>query len=38
MGYTPAKVSLPAGKHSFRVEKSGYKVWAKEITITVGSG
>jgi hypothetical protein len=37
MGYTPAKVSLPPGKHSFRVEKSGYKVWAKEITITVGS-
>jgi hypothetical protein len=32
-----AKVSLPPGKHSFRVEKSGYKVWTKEITITVGS-
>ena len=37
MGYTPAKVSLPPGKHSFRVEKSGYKPWTKEITITVGS-
>ena len=37
MGYTPAKVSLPPGKHSFRVEKSGFKVWTKEITITVGS-
>jgi hypothetical protein len=37
MGYTPAKVSLPPGKHSFRVEKSGYKAWTKEITITVGS-
>jgi len=37
MGYTPAKVSLPPGKHSFRVEKSGYKSWTKEITITVGS-
>jgi hypothetical protein len=37
MGYTPAKVSLPPGKHTFRVEKSGYKAWAKEITITVGS-
>jgi hypothetical protein len=37
MGYTPAKVSLPPGKHTFRVEKSGYKVWTKEITITVGS-
>jgi len=37
MGYTPAKVSLPPGKHLFRVEKSGYKAWTKEITITVGS-
>jgi hypothetical protein len=37
MGYTPAKVSLPPGKHSFRVEKAGYKPWTKEITITVGS-
>lgn len=37
MGYTPAKVSLPPGKHSFRVEKSGYRTWTKEITITVGS-
>ena len=37
MGYTPAKVSLPPGKHSFRVEKSGYKAWTKEITITAGS-
>jgi hypothetical protein len=37
MGYTPAKVSLLPGKHSFRVEKSGYKAWTKEIMITVGS-
>ena len=37
MGYTPAKVNLPPGKHSFRVEKAGYKAWTKEITITVGS-
>jgi hypothetical protein len=37
MGYTPAKVSLPPGKHSFRVEKPGYKAWTKEIVITVGS-
>lgn len=37
MGYTPAKVSLPPGKHSFRVEKSGYKSWTKEIMITLGS-
>jgi len=37
MGYTPAKVSLPPGKHTFRVEKAGYKSWTKEITITIGS-
>ena len=37
MGYTPAKVSLLPGKHSFRVEKAGFRPWSKEITITVGS-
>ncbi len=37
MGYTPAKVSLPPGKHAFRVEKPGYKPWTKEIVITIGS-
>ena len=37
MGYTPAKIALGPGKHSFRVEKPGYKAWAKEMTITVGS-
>ena len=37
MGYTPAKIALPPGKHMFRVEKQGYKPWAKEMTITMGS-
>jgi hypothetical protein len=37
MGYTPAKIALGPGKHSFRVEKAGYKTWTKEMTITVGS-
>jgi len=37
MGYTPAKIALGPGKHSFRVEKPGYKAWMKEMTITVGS-
>jgi len=37
MGYTPAKVSLLPGKHTFRVEKGGFRPWNKEITITVGS-
>jgi len=37
MGYTPAKIALGPGKHTFRVEKPGYKPWTKELTITVGS-
>jgi hypothetical protein len=37
MGYTPAKLKLAPGKHSFRCEKAGYKPWSKEITITAGS-
>jgi hypothetical protein len=37
MGYTPAKIALVPGKHSFRVEKPGYQVWTKEMTITMGS-
>lgn len=37
MGYTPAKIALPPGKHTFRVEKPGYKAWTKEMMITAGS-
>jgi hypothetical protein len=37
MGYTPAKIALAPGKHTFRVEKPGYKAWTKEMTITAGS-
>jgi len=37
MGYTPAKIALPPGKHVFRVEKAGYHGWSKEVTVTVGS-
>lgn len=37
MGYTPAKIALGPGKHSFRVEKPGYAPWTKVMTITVGS-
>jgi hypothetical protein len=37
IGYTPAKLKLPPGKHSFRCEKSGYKPWSKEISVTIGS-
>jgi hypothetical protein len=37
MGYTPAKINLPPGRHTFRVEKPGYKAWTKEMMVTVGS-
>jgi hypothetical protein len=37
MGYTPAKIALGPGKHTFRVEKPGYTPWTKVMTITVGS-
>ena len=37
MGYTPAKIALAPGKHTFRVEKPGYAPWTKVMTITVGS-
>jgi hypothetical protein len=37
MGYTPAKLKLPPGKHSFRCEKRGYRPWTKEISVTTGS-
>jgi hypothetical protein len=37
MGYTPAKIALAPGKHSFRVEKPGYTPWTKALSITVGS-
>ena len=37
MGYTPAKLKLAPGKHSFRCEKAGYKPWTKDITVTQGS-
>ena len=37
MGYTPAKLKLAPGKHSFRCEKAGYKPWTKDISVTAGS-
>ena len=37
MGYTPAKLKLVGGKHTFRCQKQGYKPWTKEITLTTGS-
>lgn len=37
VGYTPAKLKVPPGKHSFRCEKQGYKPWTKDIAVTAGS-
>jgi hypothetical protein len=37
MGYTPAKLRLAPGKHTFRCEKAGYKAWTKDIEVTAGS-
>jgi PEGA domain len=37
MGYTPAKLKLAPGKHSFKCEKAGYQPWSKDITVTAGS-
>jgi hypothetical protein len=37
MGYTPAKIALAPGKHTFRVEKPGHKAWTNEMIIMVGS-
>jgi hypothetical protein len=37
MGYTPAKLKLVPGQHTFRCEKQGYKPWTKGITLTTGS-
>jgi hypothetical protein len=34
---TSAKMALTPGKHTFRVEKPGYKAWTKEMAIVVGS-
>ena len=38
LGYTPAKIKLVPGKHTFRCEEQGFKPWTKEITLTTGSG
>lgn len=37
LGYSPAKLTLPAGKHVMRVEKNGYQPWSKEITVLESS-
>jgi hypothetical protein len=33
LGYSPAKLTLPAGKYVMRVQKDGYQPWSKEINV-----
>jgi hypothetical protein len=33
VGYSPAKLQLPAGQHLLRAEKDGYQTWSKDITV-----
>jgi hypothetical protein len=33
LGYSPAKFTLPAGKHVIRVQKDGYQTWSKDVTV-----
>jgi PEGA domain len=37
LGYSPAKFTLPAGKHALRVEKNGYQTWSKDVTVLENS-
>jgi plastocyanin len=37
VGYSPAKVSVSAGKHTVRFEKQGYKSWSKDVTVQENS-
>lgn len=33
VGYSPAKLKLPAGQHLLRAQKDGYQTWSKDITV-----
>lgn len=33
LGYSPAKFTLPAGKHVIRAQKDGYQTWSKDVTV-----
>ena len=37
VGYSPARFTLPAGKHTIRVEKNGYRAWTKDIEVADSS-
>ena len=37
LGYSPAKFTLPAGKHVLRLQKDGYQTWSKEVNVLQNS-
>ena len=37
LGYSPAKLTLSAGKHALRIQKDGYQAWSKDITVLENS-
>ena len=37
VGNTPSSVSLPAGDHTIRITKKGYKPWERKLTVSGGT-
>lgn len=37
VGYSPAKFTLPVGKHLLRAQKDGYQAWSKDVTVLESS-
>jgi PEGA domain-containing protein len=37
VGNAPAKMSLPAGKHTVKVSQDGYKAWTKDVSVFADS-
>jgi hypothetical protein len=37
VGDTPSSTMLPAGEHSIRITKKGYKAWERKLTVSGGS-
>lgn len=37
VGDTPSTLKLAAGDHKVKVEKSGFKIWEKTLTVSAGT-
>lgn len=37
VGNTPSSVTLPAGEHTVRITKKGYKAWERKLTVSAGA-